>query len=64
MAPRLFARTDELLQGALDLVRDCDCATGCPGCVGPHTESSLDVRALSRALLGRLAVPDRVVAAA
>jgi DEAD/DEAH box helicase domain-containing protein len=54
MAPRLYARTDELLEGALDLVRECECASGCPGCVGPHVESSLDVRALSRSLLERL----------
>ena len=64
MAPRLYARTDELLIGALDLVRDCDCATGCPGCVGPHVESTFDVRALSRTLLDRLTSPERVVAAA
>jgi DEAD/DEAH box helicase domain-containing protein len=64
MAPRLFARTGELLAGALDLVRGCDCTTGCPGCVGPHVESSLDVRGLSRALLERLATPEAVGAAA
>src|SRR5262245_22788763 len=40
MAPRLYARTDELMRGALDLVRGCDCASGCPGCVGPHVEST------------------------
>jgi DEAD/DEAH box helicase domain-containing protein len=64
MAPRLYARTDELVGGALDLVRDCSCATGCPGCVGPHTESSLDVRALSRTLLQRLVGAERGAAAA
>ena len=35
MSPRLFDRTDELVAGALDLVRDCDCEVGCPACVGP-----------------------------
>jgi DEAD/DEAH box helicase domain-containing protein len=62
MAPRLYARTDELIAGALELVRDCGCASGCPACVGPHTESSLDVRGLAQSLLQRLT--DAQVAAA
>jgi DEAD/DEAH box helicase domain-containing protein len=64
MAPRLFARTDELMRGALDLVRDCGCESGCPGCVGPHVGSGLDVRALSDSLLARLVVPEAVASAA
>jgi len=31
----LFARRDELLARALELVRRCDCRSGCPACVGP-----------------------------
>ena len=30
-----YERTDELLEMAHDLVRGCDCESGCPGCVGP-----------------------------
>jgi DEAD/DEAH box helicase domain-containing protein len=31
----LFARRDELLARALELVHGCDCRGGCPACVGP-----------------------------
>jgi DEAD/DEAH box helicase domain-containing protein len=31
----LFARRDELLTLALQLVQGCDCRSGCPACVGP-----------------------------
>jgi len=51
MSPRLFDRTDELIDGALDLVSGCDCHIGCPACVGPRGESRLDGRALSTRLL-------------
>jgi DEAD/DEAH box helicase domain-containing protein len=31
----LWARQEELLQRALELVARCDCTSGCPACVGP-----------------------------
>ena len=31
----LFARRDELLARARELVQGCDCRGGCPACVGP-----------------------------
>ncbi len=34
----LFQRRRELLARALDLVSKCRCDSGCPACVGPHTE--------------------------
>jgi DEAD/DEAH box helicase domain-containing protein len=51
MAPRLFERTEELMEGALELVAACDCEVGCPACVGPRGESRLDGRSLSERLL-------------
>jgi DEAD/DEAH box helicase domain-containing protein len=54
LSPRLFDRTDELLQGALELVRSCGCEVGCPACVGPRGESRLDGRALATRLLETL----------
>jgi DEAD/DEAH box helicase domain-containing protein len=57
MSPRLFERTDELVQGALELVRGCGCEVGCPACVGPRGESRLDGRALATRLLQLLAGP-------
>ncbi len=54
LSPRMFDRTDELIECALQLVRRCDCEVGCPACVGPRGESRLDGRALSSRLLGVL----------
>ena len=34
----LFRRRTELLKAALELAAGCSCASGCPSCVGPHTE--------------------------
>jgi DEAD/DEAH box helicase domain-containing protein len=31
----LFKRRTELVRAALDLVDACECAAGCPACVGP-----------------------------
>lgn len=54
LSPRLFDRTGELVGGALTLVGDCDCAVGCPACVGPRGESQLNGRALAMRLLRTL----------
>jgi DEAD/DEAH box helicase domain-containing protein len=51
LAPRLYDRTDELLEGAIGLVEGCRCASGCPACVGPHGETGGNGRALALRLL-------------
>jgi DEAD/DEAH box helicase domain-containing protein len=38
LAERMFERAEELLEAARRMIATCDCATGCPACVGP-TES-------------------------
>lgn len=64
LSPRMFDRTDELIDGALELVSECDCEVGCPACVGPRGESRLDGRVLATRLLRMLAGHDaRSVAA-
>jgi len=35
LSERLYELHDELLRGALDLVRGCRCSDGCPVCIGP-----------------------------
>jgi DEAD/DEAH box helicase domain-containing protein len=34
----LFKLTDQLLEGAMDVLRSCSCDAGCPACVGPVGE--------------------------
>ncbi len=38
---RLFEIHDELMQRALELVSQCECADGCPSCVGPGGENGM-----------------------
>jgi DEAD/DEAH box helicase domain-containing protein len=40
-AKRLFELHDELLQQAAELVAGCECAAGCPSCIGPPTQRML-----------------------
>jgi DEAD/DEAH box helicase domain-containing protein len=54
LAPRLYELHSELLQGALDLVRECACIDGCPACVGPVGPGGGQVKALTAQLLHAL----------
>jgi DEAD/DEAH box helicase domain-containing protein len=51
LSTRLYQLHDEVIEGALDLVRDCPCSEGCPSCVGPIVEADADVKQLTIALL-------------
>jgi DEAD/DEAH box helicase domain-containing protein len=55
LAPRLFERHDELVAGALDLVRRCPCDAGCPACTGPRLETGGDGKRMAGGLLRVLA---------
>ncbi len=55
LAPRLYDRHAEMVDGALDLVRRCPCEAGCPACTGPRLETGGDGKALARRLLATLA---------
>jgi DEAD/DEAH box helicase domain-containing protein len=59
LSVRMFDRTEELVDGALELVTGCGCDVGCPACVGPRGESRLDGRALATRLLRVLASTPR-----
>jgi DEAD/DEAH box helicase domain-containing protein len=54
LAPRLFDRHAELVDGAADLIAGCDCDRGCPACTGPRAEPDVDAKSLARRLLGEL----------
>jgi DEAD/DEAH box helicase domain-containing protein len=51
LSVRLYELHDELLQAALDVVRGCPCADGCPGCVGPVGKAEPGTKTLTRRLL-------------
>jgi DEAD/DEAH box helicase domain-containing protein len=53
-AERLYELHADLLRGTLELVRDCPCQGGCPGCVGPVGLDGLETKAMTRRLAERL----------
>jgi DEAD/DEAH box helicase domain-containing protein len=57
LSERLFARHDELVAGARDLIAACGCDTGCPACTGPRLDPTVDAKALALRLLGMLTTP-------
>lgn len=50
----LFQRHKELLSKAYELVANCSCDSGCPGCVGPYTEIGRRGKEGAAAILKRL----------
>ena len=54
LSERLFARHDELVAGAADLVAACSCESGCPACTGPRLDPEVDAKALALRLLQAL----------
>ena len=51
LSMRLYELHDELLVAALDVVRRCPCADGCPGCVGPAGDVESGTKTLTCRLL-------------
>ena len=54
LSERLWARHDELISGAADLVTECPCESGCPACTGPRLDPAVDAKALAMRLLRAL----------
>jgi DEAD/DEAH box helicase domain-containing protein len=57
LSERLFARHDELVAGAEDLVAACSCDSGCPACTGPRLDPEVDAKDLALRLLRALGSP-------
>ncbi len=55
LAERIYELGPELLQGALELVRGCECLDGCPACVGPVGPGGGEVKELTVRLIEALA---------
>jgi DEAD/DEAH box helicase domain-containing protein len=51
LSAKLFDIREELLEAALDRVRDCPCSAGCPACVGPAGDVEPGAKELTRRLL-------------
>jgi len=51
LSAQLYEIHTELLAAALDTVRQCPCADGCPACVGPAGDTGSGAKALTRRLL-------------
>jgi DEAD/DEAH box helicase domain-containing protein len=51
---KLFELHDELINSALELVRECACVDGCPSCVGPGGESGMGGKQETIAILKEL----------
>ena len=62
LSERLFARHDELVTGATELIRACPCEAGCPACTGPRLEPHVDAKALALRLLEALGAGAAVAA--
>jgi DEAD/DEAH box helicase domain-containing protein len=54
LSERLWARHDELVAGAAELIATCACESGCPACTGPRLEPGVDAKALALRLLRQL----------
>jgi DEAD/DEAH box helicase domain-containing protein len=50
----LYRMHHELLEGTRRLIADCDCANGCPGCVGPIGNTGPLAKAAALRILDRL----------
>jgi DEAD/DEAH box helicase domain-containing protein len=51
LSARLYELYGNLLRAALDVVRGCSCADGCPGCVGPAGDAGPAAKVLTTRLL-------------
>jgi DEAD/DEAH box helicase domain-containing protein len=54
LSERLWARHEELVAGAAELIGACPCEAGCPACTGPRLEPGVDAKALALQLLAEL----------
>jgi DEAD/DEAH box helicase domain-containing protein len=61
LSERLFMRHDELVSGALDLIRSCACDSGCPACTGPRLDPNVDAKALAIRLLEHISGGEAVI---
>ena len=64
LSERLYATFDQVMQAAAELAAGCDCAEGCPACVGPPVASGISAKAATlRVLRARAGVAVTALAA-
>ncbi len=54
LSEKMFEKHGLLLSQTAALIEACQCARGCPSCVGPVDDLNVDVKGLSRVVLERL----------
>ena len=57
LANAVFDLHEEIMKEARDLVANCECASGCPSCVGPSGENAAGSKNETLAILDLLARP-------
>ena len=64
LSERLYASFEKVAQAAAELVADCDCAEGCPACVGPPVAAGISAKSATlRVLRARAGVSVSALAA-
>lgn len=51
LSERIFEITENIFNMCWDVLNACSCENGCPGCIGPSGENSVDSKKYSRSLL-------------
>jgi len=58
LSEQLYRMHDQLIADLLELIQNCACRDGCPGCVGPAGENGVGGKVETLAILKELARKD------
>ncbi len=54
LSEKIFNSLEDICAAALNAVRTCSCAFGCPGCIGPVVDGASDIKHLTISLLEKM----------
>ena len=58
LSTAIYNNFNIILRAAADLIQNCSCENGCPGCIGPAGENGIGGKAESLAIAGELLEPE------